>query len=54
MSASIKMSKPTDTLILAFNNQQMLPMAMECRGGLGGDDDNNGISNCSVRQGWQG
>jgi hypothetical protein len=32
--ASIKVSKSTDTLILAFNNQQMLQAMMECRGGL--------------------
>ncbi len=47
MRASIKVSKLTDTLILAFNNQQMLQAAMECRGGAGhgggGDDDDDGI-----------
>jgi hypothetical protein len=46
-SSLIKVSKSTDTLIQAFNNQQMLQVAMECRGGAGrgggGDEDDNGI-----------
>ncbi len=42
----------------AFNNQQMLQAAMECREvddrGGGGDDDGNSIDERSVWRGWQG
>jgi hypothetical protein len=41
-----------------FNNQQMLQVRMECRGGAdherGGDDDDGGINERSVWRGWQG
>jgi hypothetical protein len=48
----------SDSGVNAFNNQQMLQAAMECRGGADrggrGDDDNEGIDKHSVRRGWQG